>query len=140
VADARPCLHHVVFCVERAHQDDAANLWTDLGFELIEIDLADVGLRVLLDWGRGIEIISPSDVTASEGARVQQFLDERGEGVYSVVVLTTDIDGPLSVASRYGATALLRQDRSGDGFVLEEAMLSTVHGMPVTFIATDLPA
>jgi len=140
VADARPCLHHVVFCVERAHQDDATTLWKDLGFEFIEIDLPDVGLRVLLDWTRGIEIISPSDVDAAEGARVQQFLDERGEGVYSVVVLTSDIDGPLSVAARYGATLRLRQDRSGDGFALEEAMLGPVYGMPITFIATDLPA
>ena len=140
MTDARPGLHHVVFCVERAHQDDAASFWTDLGFELVEIDLPDVGLRVLLDWGRGVEIISPSDVSAAEGARVQQFLDERGEGVYSVVVLTSDIDGPLSVASRFGASPQLRQDRSGDGFALEEAMLSPVHGMPVTFIATDLPA
>lgn len=140
MTDARPCLHHVVFCVERAHQDEAANFWTDLGFELVEIDLADVGLRVLLDWSRGIEIISPSDVTAAEGARVQRFLDERGEGVYSVVVLTNDIDGPLSVANRYGASPQLRQDRSGEGFALEEAMLGAVHGMPITFIATDLPA
>jgi methylmalonyl-CoA/ethylmalonyl-CoA epimerase len=140
VTDPRPCLHHVVFCVERAHQDDAANFWKELGFELVEIDLPDVGLRVLLDWSRGVEIISPSDVNAAKGARVQEFLDAHGEGVYSVVVLTSDIDGPLSVAARYGATLLLQQDRSGDGFALEEAMLSPVRGMPVTFIATDLPA
>ena len=137
--DARPVLHHVVFCVERAHQDEAASLWTELGFEFVEIDLADVGLRVLLDWGRGIELISPSDARGEEGARVRRFLDERGEGVYSVVVLTSDIDGPAAVAARYGATLLLRQDRGGDGFALEEAMLSPVHGMPITFIATDLP-
>ena len=140
MTDARPSLHHVVFCVERADQDDVASFWKDLGLELVEIDLPDVGLRVLLDWSRGIEVISPSDVNAAEGARVQQFLDERGEGVYSVVVLTGDIDGPLAVAGRYGAEPQLRQDRSGDGFALEEAMLSPVHGMPITFIATDLPA
>ncbi len=140
MVDMRPSLHHVVFCVERAHQDDAANFWKDLGFEFAEIDLADVGLRVLLDWTRGIEIISPSDINAAEGARVQQFLAERGEGVYSVVVLANDIDDPLSVAARYGATPQMRQDRSGDGFALEEATLSPVYGMPITFIATDLPA
>ena len=33
MADARPSLHHVVFCVERAHQDDAATFWKELGFE-----------------------------------------------------------------------------------------------------------
>jgi methylmalonyl-CoA/ethylmalonyl-CoA epimerase len=136
--ETHPTLHHVAFCVERAHQDDAAGLWRDLGFEFVEIDLADIGVRVLLDWTRGIEIISPSDAAATEGARIQRFLDERGEGVYSVIVVTNDIDGPVSVASRYGATVELRQDRSGDGFKLEEAMVSPVHGMPITFIATDL--
>jgi methylmalonyl-CoA/ethylmalonyl-CoA epimerase len=138
MTDARPCLHHVVFAVEREHQDAAAKLWNDLGFEFVEIDLADIGLRVLLDWSRGIELIAPTDDRAAEGARVRQFLDDRGEGVYSIVVLTNDIDGPVSVAERYGATVQLRQDRGGDGFALEEAMLSPVHGMPITFIATDL--
>jgi hypothetical protein len=137
--ESLPHVHHVVFSVERAHQDDAASFWKALGFEFIEIDLPDIGLRVLLDWGRGIEIISPTDATA-EGARVQQFLNEQGEGVYSIVVRTSDIDGPLSVAGRYGATPLVRQDRGGDGFELEEAMLSPIHGMPITFIATDLPS
>jgi methylmalonyl-CoA/ethylmalonyl-CoA epimerase len=138
MTDARPCLHHVVFGVERAHQDAAANLWTDLGFDFVEIDLPDIGLRVLLDWSRGIELISPTDDRGAEGARVRQFLDDRGEGVYSIVVLTSDIDGPVSVAGRHGAALQLRQDRGGDGFELEEAMLSPVHGMPITFIATDL--
>jgi len=136
--DTLPCLHHVVFSVERAHQDEAATFWTEIGFAFIEIDLPDIGLRVLLDWNRGIEIISPTDPTAAEGARVRQFLDEHGEGVYSIVVQTGSIEGPLSVATRYGSKPLIRQDRGGDGFELDETMLSPVHGMPITFISTDL--
>jgi hypothetical protein len=52
-----PRLHHVVFCVEPDNQDAAADVWRTLGFEFVEILLADVLLRVLLDWTRGIEII-----------------------------------------------------------------------------------
>ncbi|MCU0270091.1 MAG: hypothetical protein MUF83_15790, partial [Acidimicrobiales bacterium] len=54
-----PSLHHVVFCVHAENQDRAADFWRDLGFEFADIDVPDVGLRVLLDWTRGIEIISP---------------------------------------------------------------------------------
>jgi hypothetical protein len=121
------------------HQEEAARWWTDLGFDLAVIELADVGLRVLLDWTRGIEIVIPTDTSRPEGARVRQFLDQRGEGVYSVVVLTTDIDGPLSVARRHGIHPDLRQNRSGEGFELEEAMMEPFHGMPITFLTTDLP-
>jgi hypothetical protein len=136
--EALPCLHHVVFSVEPEHQDAAATFWTEIGFEFIEIVLSDVGLRVLLDWNGGIEIISPTDPVVGEGARVRRFLDESGEGVYSIVVQTGDIEGPLSVASRYGANPLIRHDRGGDGFELEETMLNPVYGMPITFITTDL--
>jgi methylmalonyl-CoA/ethylmalonyl-CoA epimerase len=135
----RPFLHHVVFCVEPDHQEEAARWWTDLGFDLAVIELADVGLRVLLDWTRGIEVIMPTDTSLPEGARVRRYLDQRGEGVYSVVVLTADIHGPLSIAARYGIRPDLLQDRSGEGFHLEEAMMEPLHGMPITFLATDLP-
>jgi methylmalonyl-CoA/ethylmalonyl-CoA epimerase len=134
-----PCLHHVVFCVHREHQDDAAAFWRDLGFEFAEIDLPDVGLRVLLDWDRGIEIISPTDLVVDESAQVRRFLDERGEGVYSVVVRTTDIAAPVSIAERHGATVAFQQHRGDENFQLDEVMLDPIHGMPVTFLATDLP-
>ena len=61
MADATPSLHHVVFCVRRANQDEVAAFWRDLGFEFVDIDLPDVGLRVMLDWDRGIEIIAPTE-------------------------------------------------------------------------------
>lgn len=133
-----PRLHHVVFCVQRTNQDRAADFWRDLGFDFAEIELADVGLRVLLDWSGGIEIIAPT-APAPENANVRAFLDARGEGVYSVVVRTEELEGPLEVARRYGADVELRQDRGGDGYELDEAMLTPLHGMPVTILATDLP-
>ena len=132
-----PSLHHVVFCVEPQHHNAAADVWRALGFEFVEIMLDDVALRVLLDWSRGIEIISPTteDATAC-GARA--FLDEHGEGVYSVVVRTTSISMAIDRTRRHGADVAYQQNRSGDGYTLEEAMLTPVFGMPITLLETDL--
>jgi methylmalonyl-CoA/ethylmalonyl-CoA epimerase len=136
--NANPRLHHVVFCMRRANQDRAADFWRDLGFDFAEVDLPDVGLRVLLDWRGGIEIVAPTDA-GPENADVRVFLDSHGEGVYSVVVRTDELEGPLEVAKRYGASVELRQHRTGDGYELDEAMLAPLLGMPVTFLVTDLP-
>jgi methylmalonyl-CoA/ethylmalonyl-CoA epimerase len=133
-----PCVHHVVFCVQRAHQDEAAALWTDLGFELAAFDLDDVGLRVLLDWNRGVEIISPSDDAGPEAEPYRRFLADHGEGVYSVVVRTDDIATPIQVAAHHGLTVAYEQQRGDNNFELTEAMLTPLHGMPVTLLATDL--
>ena len=139
MTEALPALHHVVFCVQRENQDEAADFWRALGFEFVDIDLPDVGLRVLLDWGRGIEIIAPTAVAGAEAADVEEFLEQHGEGVYSVVVRTADIAGPISVAAKHGAEVEFQQHRGGAGFALDEARLRPVHGMPVTILATDRP-
>jgi hypothetical protein len=135
----RPRVHHVVFCVHRANQDDAASFCRDLGFEFAEFELDDVGLRVLLDWDGGMEIISPMDAAGPEAQAARTFLEERGEGVYSVVVRTPDVDGPRSMAVRAGAVVEFEQHRQGTGFWLDEVQLSPVHGVAVTLLATDLP-
>jgi hypothetical protein len=70
-----PSLHHVVFCVEPDNQDAAADIWRTLGFEFVEILLDDVSLRVLLDWTRGIEIVSPTTSDATVCA-ARSFLNE----------------------------------------------------------------
>lgn len=132
-------LHHVVFCVRRENQDAAAALWSDLGFTFTEIDLADVGLRVLLDWDGGIEVIAPTAAGGSEAANVERFLAEHGEGVYSVVVTVPDIDAATAVAERHGSRVEYSQDRSTPEFALREARHAALFGMPATFLATDLP-
>jgi 4-hydroxyphenylpyruvate dioxygenase-like putative hemolysin len=139
MSDTIPSLHHVVFCVHRADQDQTAALWTDLGFVFAEIDLADAGLRVLLDWDRGIEIISPTDETNPEAAAVTQYLRDHGPGIYSVVLRTSDLSGPMKIATRHGAVVEYQQHRSGDGYTVDEAMLTTAEGLSVTFLATDIP-
>jgi 4-hydroxyphenylpyruvate dioxygenase-like putative hemolysin len=114
-------------------------MWRNLGFTFTEIDLTDIGLRVLLDWDGGIEIISPSGSGGSEAEEVERFLSEHGEGVYSVVVKVPDIDSAVTVAEQHGAHSEYRQDRSGPGHSLVESRHSPVHGMPVTFLTTDRP-
>jgi methylmalonyl-CoA/ethylmalonyl-CoA epimerase len=133
-----PSLHHVVFCVEPQHQNAAAEVWRALGFEFVEITLDDVALRVLLDWSRGIEIISPTTEDATVCA-ARAFLDEHGEGVYSVVVRTTNISTATDGTRHSGADVAYHQNRGGDGYSLEEAMLTPVFGMPITLLETDLP-
>ena len=136
--NTRPSLHHVVFCVEPDHQDAAADVWRTLGFEFAEIVLNDVSLRVLLDWTRGIEIIAPTSDDASVCA-ARLFLDEHGEGVYSVVVRADGIGTAIEGAQRHGARILYQQSRHAGDHQLEEAMFAPVFGMPITLLETDIP-
>jgi hypothetical protein len=123
--------------VEPDHQDAAAEVWRTLGFEFVEILLDDVSLRVLLDWARGIEIISPTTGDAGASA-ARRFLDEQGEGVYSVVVRTQAIGAASEGLRSSGAELEYRQSRSEDAYTLEEAQFAPVFGMPITLLETDL--
>ena len=109
----RPHVHHVVVCVHRANQDAAASYCRDLGFEFTQFELDDVGLRVLLDWDGGMEIISPTDDAGPEADHAREFLEERGEGVYAVVVRTADVEGPRSVAAHWARGPSTQQHRGG---------------------------
>ena len=132
-----PSLHHVVFCVEPDNQDAAADIWRTLGFEFAEILLEDVSLRVLLDWTRGIEIVSPTTSDATVCA-ARSYLNEHGEGVYAVVVHTEAISAATESLRSGGAELTYQQSRSGDSYTLEEAQFAPVLGMPITLLETDL--
>jgi 4-hydroxyphenylpyruvate dioxygenase-like putative hemolysin len=134
-----PRLHHVVFCVRPENQDRAADFWRDLGMTFQEISLVEEGLRVLLDWSGGIEIIAPTEREGTETARFRTFLGDHGEGVCSVVVQTAEVDGPIRAAVRHGATVRYQQRRENGEDVLDEADLAPVFGMPVTLLATNRP-
>lgn len=132
-------LHHVVFAVARERQDAVGQLFTELGFTLNDMNLDELGLRVLLDWDRGIEVISPDPESAAPvAASVTEFLARRGDGVYTVVVQVPGASGSEDIAKRYGSTTRFRQGFQGDGNYLEEIDLSVL-GLPLTFLATNLP-
>jgi methylmalonyl-CoA/ethylmalonyl-CoA epimerase len=132
-------LHHVVFCVRPENQERAADFWRELGLTFQEVPLVEEGLRVLLDWSAGIELVAPAEAAGTETERFRVFLDEHGEGVVSVVVRTAEVEGPLAAALRHGATVRYRQHREHDDVVLDEVDLTPVCGMPVTLLATNLP-
>ena len=132
-------LHHVVFAVAPERHADVAKLFTDLGFGFEDLELAELGLHVYLDWNRGIELISPiSGSTASVAASVHEFLERHGDGVYTVVIRVPGAAAAEAVAERYGATTRFRQNFEGDGSYLDEIDLS-VFGLPLTFLSTNVP-
>lgn len=134
-----PQLHHVVFAVAAQRHLDVAKLFTDLGFGFEDLELAELGLHVYLDWNRGIELISPiPGSTASVATSVNEFLERHGDGVYTVVIQVPGASAAEVVAERYGATTRFRQNFEGDGSYLDEIDLS-VFDLPLTFLSTNVP-
>ncbi|MBH0776631.1 VOC family protein [Nocardia bovistercoris] len=131
-------LHHIVFAVHPLALAEAARMFTELGFVFSDFELDDLGLRVLLDWDRGIELVSPMPGETGDGSAVAEFLASRGPGVFSVVIRVPDAPDAEELAKRYGAEIRYRQHREGEGYALDEVELS-VRGLPLTFLSTDLP-
>jgi hypothetical protein len=129
-------LHHVVFCVHHDNQERAADLWRGLGLTFADIALPDLGVRVLIDWEAGIELVSPVPGSAEAAAAFTTFLETQGEGIYSIVMAVEEVDGPEAVAARYGAQVAYRQHREVGSLTIDEVMLAPVHGMPITFLST----
>ena len=134
-----PSLHHVVFAVADERHDTIAQMFSDLGFSLGPAELAELGVRISLDWTHGIEIISPlPEATADVARSVQQFLDGNGDGIYTVVLQVPEAAAAENVAERYGAAIRFRQKLEGDGTHLEEIDLSVL-GLPLTLLDTNIP-
>jgi methylmalonyl-CoA/ethylmalonyl-CoA epimerase len=132
-------LHHVTFAVALEHLDAATQLFTDLGFVLNSGELPEAGLHIRLDWDRGIELISPiAGSTASAAASVNEFLNNHGDGVYTVVLQVPQASAAESIAERYGSGTRYRFDISGEGTYCNEIELSVL-GLPLTFMSTNIP-
>ncbi|MDG4665711.1 hypothetical protein [Mycobacterium sp. 236(2023)] len=113
-------------------------MFADLGFSFNAGELTDLGVRVQLDWDRGVELISPiPGSTASVAASVNEFLDAHGDGIYTVVLQVPEVAAAEQVAQRYGSAVRFRQGFSGDGSYLDEIDLSVL-GLPLTFLATNI--
>lgn len=131
-------LHHVVFAVAPERQAAMSALFTELGFTFNDAELTELGVRVNLDWDRGIELISPlPGSTALVATKVNDFLRRQGDGVYTVVLRVPDASAAESVAERYGSATRFRQGFSGEGSYLDEIDLSVL-GLPLTFLSTNV--
>jgi len=134
-----PSLHHVVFAIDPDRHDEVAQMFTELGFSFNGAELAELGLRINLDWDRGIELISPlPGATAAVAASVKEFLDAKGDGIYTVVLHVPGASAAEAITERYRATIRFRQKLEGDGTHLEEIDLS-VFDLPLTLLDTNLP-
>ncbi|RDH78517.1 hypothetical protein DVS77_11650 [Mycolicibacterium moriokaense] len=132
-------LHHVTFAVSPERLDGATQLFTQLGFVLQPGELPDAGLLIRLDWERGIELISPiAGSTASVAASVNEFLETKGDGVYTVVLQLPNASAAESIAERYGSNTRYRFDIAGEGTYVSEIELSVL-GLPLTFMSTNIP-
>jgi 4-hydroxyphenylpyruvate dioxygenase-like putative hemolysin len=132
-------LHHVVFAIAAERHDAVAQMFNDLGFALQPAELTELGLRINLDWDRGIEIISPlSGSTEPVAASVAEFLDTKGDGIYTVVLQVPEAAAAEAVTDRFGAAIRFRQKLAGDGTHLEEIDLSVLN-LPLTLLDTNIP-
>ncbi|MGA9490396.1 MAG: hypothetical protein WBV80_09115 [Mycobacterium sp.] len=131
-------VHHVVFAVTHEQLAETSQFFSELGFRFQTIELQDVGLRVLLDWDGGLELVTPLSSGGDGANAVAQFLQRNGAGVYSVVIRVGDAPKAEQVAQRYGAQTQFQQHRDGDGFELDEIEISVL-GLPLTLLSTDLP-
>ena len=100
--------------------------------------LAEEGLRVLLDWSAGIEIVSPTAEPGTETARFCEFLEARRGRVFSRRD-DPNVETPIAGAERHGASVRYQQHREDGGYFLDEADLTPILGMPVTLLATNRP-
>lgn len=133
-----PQMHHVVYAVALERLDAATAFFSQLGFNFTVFELAELGLQVTLDWAGGVELVSPLDTEAGRASAVAEFLTTRGDGVFSIAVRVGDMAAAEQVAAQYGAVTKFRQHRAGEGFELDESEMSVL-GLPLTFLATDLP-
>ena len=132
-------LHHVVFAVTASRHDETANLFGEIGFHLNGGELAELGIRVSLDWSGGIELISPlPGATTDVAASVEDFLAANGDGVYTVVVQVPGAAAAESVTQRYGSVTRFTQHIDGEGTYLDEIDL-TVRDLPLTLLGTNIP-
>ena len=129
-------MSHVVYCVRPENFEAATKLWTTaLGVEFDHLDMHDGSLRVSFSLEHGVEVIAPA---ANGPKKFHDFLENYGEGVYTVIYVVSDLDAAeaeitaqgVSVADRLVYTG--RRPWSEEWAVLEERVLAPVHGMRIT--------
>lgn len=108
-------VHHVVWCVRPESLERVREFWErTIGIALDELDLPELGLRVLISWKGGVEIMSPTYPTGIMADAARQFLAARGEGVYGVVYGIRGIEGVIASFTARGGSLLFRETITPD--------------------------
>ena len=116
-------VHHVVWCIRPENLARVRAFWEQtIGIALEELDLPELGLRVLISWKGGVEIMSPAYPNGIMADAARQFLAARGEGVYTVVYGVRGIESVISAFTARGGSLLFRETVSPDA--VDERKLS----------------
>jgi hypothetical protein len=108
-------VHHVVWCIQPENLGRVRAFWEEtIGVPLDDIDLPELGLRVLISWKGGIEIMSPAHPTGLMVEAARAFLETRGEGVYAVVYGIRDIESVVASFGARGGRLLFRETITPD--------------------------
>jgi 4-hydroxyphenylpyruvate dioxygenase-like putative hemolysin len=140
------CVHHVVWCVKpeslprvRAYCEEG------LGLPMQDLDLPDLGIHVLISWEGGIEIMAPTYAEGTLVVSANDFLESRGEGVYSVVFNVGNLEDAIRKLEAQGAKLVfaediaaediedrnLSSDPDDDGMAVRQALFDDVCGMRI---------
>jgi hypothetical protein len=130
-------VHHVCWCFEPENVDAVKAFWKErFETKLYDFVQPELGLRVLINWEAGVEIITPLGQGGTAGPQVRAHLDARGEGVYTVAVEVDDLPAATAQAEAAGASVTLRDEfvvGKGDGALeILQMVLSDVLGMRLT--------
>lgn len=74
-----------------------------------EEDAAAFGVRCLIAWDAGVELVAP---LPGRESRIRRFLEEHGEGVAGVTFAVGDLDGSRRAAEEAGIPVLHRLEYS----------------------------
>jgi methylmalonyl-CoA/ethylmalonyl-CoA epimerase len=135
-------VHHVCWCLQPEHMDGAKELWEErLHTELIDFAPPGLGIRVLINWEAGVEIICPEGEGGTVGPKAREFLERHGEGVYAVVVDVEDLDRATADVRSAGADLTDSEDivfgEGADALRVRQMMFDELLGMRLTLQHTD---
>ena len=98
---------------------------------------SDYGLRAMVSWDGGIELISPID----NNSMVARFIDKKGEGLFGVIFRVSDIEESRARAEAKGFRVTGDVDTGlPDGFkVFKEINLhpKDTYGIPTTLVQSE---
>lgn len=103
-------VHHVVWCVNIESFPKIRTFWEEtVGVAVHEVDLPELGLKVLISWHAGVEVMAPAYPTGLMVEPAKQFLAERGEGVYAVVYGIHHIEDVVAAFTKIGGQPTFRE-------------------------------
>jgi hypothetical protein len=94
-------LTHVVYGIEPDHVPEALEFWRSLGAGFERFERPEYGLTIHFDWDRGVEIITPTG-PGEPADRVRRFLEQHGEGVFTVDFGVEDLQTAMDKVADFG--------------------------------------